>query len=150
LAACEKSTRPAAAPLFIHRTRRFGKPALQQYDVHQRSHQKTPRNHFERGQRLHHLAKSSAPDDLVELVPRRANVGANAKTLPSAPAFIEEEAERPSRSTLRLLRYGTKAYGDVAPSPVLTPPGGPCGVRPIVTGPARINVLGARFVTAFM
>jgi hypothetical protein len=45
---------------------------------------KTPRNHFERGQRLHHLATPSAPDDLVELVPRRANVGAKAKTLPFA------------------------------------------------------------------
>jgi hypothetical protein len=73
-----------AAPLFIHRTRRFGKPTVQQYRVHQRSHQKHPRNHFERGQRLHHLATSSAPDDSVELVPRRANVGAKAKTLPLA------------------------------------------------------------------
>jgi hypothetical protein len=72
------------APLFIHSTRRFGKPAIQQYGVHQRSHQKPPRNHFERGQRLHHLVTSSAPDDLVELVPQRANVGAKAKTLPFA------------------------------------------------------------------
>jgi hypothetical protein len=70
------------APLFIHRTRRFGKPTVQQYRVHQRSHQKPLRNHFERGQRLYHLVTSSAPDDLVELVPRRANVGAKAKTLP--------------------------------------------------------------------
>jgi hypothetical protein len=69
-------------PLFIHRTRRFGKPAVQQYRVRQRSHQKPPQNHFEQGQRLHHLATSLAPDDLVELVPRRANVGAKAKTLP--------------------------------------------------------------------
>jgi hypothetical protein len=43
-----------------------------------------PRNHFERGQRLHHLATPSAPDDLVELVPRRANVGAKARTPPFA------------------------------------------------------------------
>jgi hypothetical protein len=71
-------------PLFIHRTRHFGKPAVQQYRIRQRSHQKPPRNHFERGQRLHHLATSLAPDDLVELVPRRANVGAKAKTLPFA------------------------------------------------------------------
>jgi hypothetical protein len=35
-------------------------------------------------QRLHHLATSSAPDDSVELVHRRANVGAKAKTLPFA------------------------------------------------------------------
>jgi hypothetical protein len=45
---------------------------------------KPPRDHFERGQRLHHLATPSALDDLVELVPRRANVGAKAKTLPFA------------------------------------------------------------------
>jgi hypothetical protein len=48
------------------------------------SYQKTPRNHFERGQRLRHLATPLAPDDSVELVPRRANVGAKAKTLPFA------------------------------------------------------------------
>jgi hypothetical protein len=75
-------------PLFIHRTRRFGKPAVQQYRIYQRSYQKPPRNQFERGQRLHHLAMSSARDDLVELVPRRANVRAKAKTLPFAPAFV--------------------------------------------------------------
>jgi hypothetical protein len=34
--------RPAL--LFIHGTRRFGKPAVQQYHVRQRSHQKPPRN----------------------------------------------------------------------------------------------------------
>jgi hypothetical protein len=77
----------AAPPPFIHRTRRFGKPAVQQCRVRQLSHQKPPRNHFERGQRLHHRATSSAPDDLVELVPRRANVGAKAKTLPFARCF---------------------------------------------------------------
>jgi hypothetical protein len=107
-------------PLFIHRTRRFGKPAVQQYRVRQRSHKKPPRNHFERGQCLHHLPTSSAPDDLVELVPQRANVGAKAKTLPFALAFVylaaPTEAERSARSTLRLLHYKTKAYDDVTPS----------------------------------
>jgi hypothetical protein len=116
--------RPAL--LFIHRTRRFGKPAVQQYRVRQRAHQKPPRNHFERGQRLHHLATSSAPDDSVELVPRRANVEVKAKTLPFAPAFVflaaPTEAEEPARSTLRLVHYEAKAYGDVAPSHVLTRP----------------------------
>jgi hypothetical protein len=68
----------------VRGARRFGKPAVPQYGVNQRSCQKPPRNHFERGQRLHHLATSSAPDDLVELVPRRANVGAKAKTPPFA------------------------------------------------------------------
>ena len=77
-----KTRRPP--PRFIHRARRFGKPAVQQYGVNQRSCQKPPRNHFERGQRLRHLATSSAPGDFVELVPRRANVGAKAKTPPFA------------------------------------------------------------------
>jgi hypothetical protein len=92
-------------PLFIHRTRCFGKPAVQQYRVRQRSHQKLPRNHFERGQRLHHLATSSTPDDLVELVPRRANVGAKAKTLPFARCL------RQSRCT-----NGGETTGDFHPS----------------------------------
>jgi hypothetical protein len=69
---------------FIDRTRRFGKHAVPQCHVHQRSPQNPPRDHFERGQRLHHLATSSAPDDLVKLVPWRENVGAKAKTLPFA------------------------------------------------------------------
>jgi hypothetical protein len=85
--------------LFIHGTRRFGKPAVQQYRVRQRSHQKPPRNHFERGQRLLHLATSSAPDDSVELVPRRANVRAKAKTLPFAPAFVLSRCANGSRRT---------------------------------------------------
>jgi hypothetical protein len=121
-----------AALLFIHGTRRFGKPAVQQYRVRQRSHQKPQQNHFERGQRLHHLATSSAPDDSVELVPWRANVGARAKTLPFAPAFAflaaPTEAEEPARSTLCLLHYEMKAYDDVAPSHILTRPRGPRGI----------------------
>jgi hypothetical protein len=140
--------------LFIQGTRRFGKPAVQQYRIRQRSHQKPPWNHFERGQRLHHLATSSAPDDSVELVPQRANVGAKAKTLPFAPAFVflaaPTEAEELARSTLRLVHYETKAYDDVAPSHILTRPGGPRGIRPIVMGPAQRSVLRAQFVIAFL
>jgi hypothetical protein len=64
-----------------------------------------PRDHFERGQRLHHLATPSAPDDLVELVPRRANVGAKAKTLPFARCL------RQSRCT-----NGGKTTGSLHPS----------------------------------
>jgi hypothetical protein len=128
----ENLTRAAPPPLFIHRTLRFGKTPAEQYRVCQRSHQKPPRNHFERGQRLHHLATSSAPDDLVELVPRRANVRAKAKTQPFAPAFVylaaPMEAKRPARSTLRLLHYKTKAYDDIASSHVLTQPRGPRGI----------------------
>jgi hypothetical protein len=78
----KKQLRPRR--LFIDRTRRFGKHVVQQCHVHQQSPKKPPRDHFERGQRLHHLATSSAPDDLVELVPWRANVGAKEKTLPFA------------------------------------------------------------------
>jgi hypothetical protein len=95
----------AAPPPFIHRTRCFGKPAIQQCRGRQRSHQKPPRNHFERGQRLHHLATPSAPNDLVELVPRRENVGAKAKTPPFARCL------RRSRRT-----NGGKAAGSFHPS----------------------------------
>jgi hypothetical protein len=53
-------------------------------------------------------------------------VGARAKTLPFALALVflaaPTEAEEPARSTLRLLRYKTKAYDDVAPSHILTRP----------------------------
>jgi hypothetical protein len=83
------------ALLFIHGTRRFRKPAVQQYRVRQRSHQKTPRNHFERGQRLHHLATSSAPDDSVKLVPLGQMLGRRRIRYPSL---------QPSSFSLRLRR----------------------------------------------
>jgi hypothetical protein len=81
-------------------------------------------------------------------------VGAKAKTLPFAPAFVylaaQTKAEGPARSTLRLVHYEKKAYDGVAPSHVLTRSGGPRGIRPIVTGPARRSVLRAQFVIAFL
>jgi hypothetical protein len=81
-------------------------------------------------------------------------VVAKVKTLPFASTFVDlatpTEAKRPAGSTLRPLHYKTKAYDDVAPSHVLTRPGGPRGIRPIVTGPARRSVLRARFVMAFL
>jgi hypothetical protein len=128
-------------PPFIHRAWRFGKPAIQQYGVNQRSCQKPPRNHFERGQRLHHLATSSAPDDLVELVPRRANVGAKAKTPPFARSLRQprctDEGKTTGRPTLRPTRRRTKACDEVVSSCDLARHGGPRMIRPIVTGPAR-------------
>jgi hypothetical protein len=60
------------------------------------------------------------------------------------------EAKRLVGSTLRPLHYETKAYDDVTPSHVLTRPGGPRGIWPIVTGHALRNVLRARFVMAFL
>jgi hypothetical protein len=103
---------------------------------------------------LHHLATSSAPDDSVELIPRRANVGAKAKTLPFAPGLrhlaAPTEARRSAQPTLRPPHCKMKAHGEVPPSHVLTQPGGLSGMRPIVTGPARRNVLLARFVMAFL
>jgi hypothetical protein len=81
-------------------------------------------------------------------------VGAKAKTLPFAPAFVylavRAEAKRPARTTLRRPRYKTKAYDDVAPSHALTRLGGPRGIRSIVTGPARRSVLRAQFVMTFL
>jgi hypothetical protein len=133
-----KTRRPP--PPFIHRARRFGKPVVQQYGVNQRSCQKPPRNHFERGQRLRHLATSSAPDDLVELVPRRANVGAKAKTPPFARCLRRNRRtngdKTTGRFTLRPIRHRTKTYDEVVPSCDLVQHGGPRVIRPIVTDPA--------------
>jgi hypothetical protein len=127
-------------PPFIHRARCFGKPTIQQYGVNQRSCQKLPRNHFERGQRLHHLATSSAPDDLVELVPRRANVGAKAKTPPFARRLRRPRCTNGDKTTgkltLRPPRHRTKTCDEVVSSCDLVQHGGPRVIRPIVTGPA--------------
>jgi hypothetical protein len=127
-------------PPFIHRARRFGKPAVQQYGVNQRSCQKPPRNHFERGQHLHHLAMSSALDDLVELVPRRANVGAKAKTPPFAQGLRRGRWSNGDKTTgedtLRSIRHRAKTYNEVIPPCGLVQHGGPRVIRPIVTGPA--------------
>jgi hypothetical protein len=134
-----KTRRPP--PPFIHRARRFGKPAIQQYSVNQRSCQKTPRNHFERGQHLHHLATSSAPDDLVELVPQRANVGAKAKTPPFARCLrrpcCTNRDKTMGRLTLRPTRHRAKTCDEVVSSCDLVQHGGPRMFRPIVTGPTR-------------
>jgi hypothetical protein len=127
-------------PPFIHKARRFGKPAVQQYGVNQRSCQKPPRNHFERGQRLRHLATSSTLDDLVELVPRRANVGTKAKTPPFARGLRRSRwsngNKTAGRDTLRPIRHRTKTCDEVVPPCGLIQHGGPRVSRPIVTGPA--------------
>ena len=121
-----------------NRARRFGKPAIQQYAVNQRSCQKTPRNHFERGQRLRHLATSSAPGDFVELVPWRANVGAKAKMPPFARGLRcsrWSDRDKTGRDTLRSTRHQTKACDDVIPQCGLVQLRGPRVIRPSVTGP---------------
>jgi hypothetical protein len=116
-------------PPFIDRARRSGKPAVQQYGVNQRSCQKPPRNHFERGQRLRHLATSSAPDDLVALVPRRANVGVKAKTPPFARCLRRNRwtngDKTTGRLTLRPIRHRTKTCDEVVPSCDLIQHAGP-------------------------
>jgi hypothetical protein len=133
-----KTCRPP--PPFIHRARRFGEPAIQQYGVNQRSCQKPPRNHFERGQRLHHLAMSSAPDDLVEQVPRRANVGAKAKTPPFARCLCQTRCTNGDKTTgtltLRPTRRRAKTCDEVILSRGLVQYGGPRVIRPIAIGPA--------------
>jgi hypothetical protein len=129
--------------------------------------QKPLRDHFERGQRLHHLATSSALDDLVELVPRRANLGAKANTLPfarcprrlitSTKTTSIEHAQASRRCRLDEDRRGPPSSPslqdegsvEVYESHVVTTPVGPCGIRPIVTGPAWRSVLRAAFVIAF-
>jgi hypothetical protein len=95
-----------------------------------------PRNHFERGKRLRHLATSSAPDDLVELVPRRANVGGKAKTPPFARCLRRSRwsngDKTTSRLTLRPIRHRTKTCDEVVPPCDLVQHGGPRVIRPIV------------------
>jgi hypothetical protein len=122
-----KTRRPP--PPFIHRARRFGKPVVQQYGVNQRSCQKPPRNHFERGQRLRHLAMSSAPDDLVELVPQRANVGAKAKMPPFARCLRRNRwtngDKTTGRLTLRPIRHRMKTCDEVVLSCDLVQHAGP-------------------------
>jgi hypothetical protein len=126
-----KTRRPP--PPFIHRARRFGKPAVQQYGVNQRSCQKPPRNHFERGQRLRHLATSSAPD-VGQMLGRRR------RRHPSLDAFAiivgPTETRATGRLTLRPIRHRTKTCDEVVPSCDLVQHGGPRVIRPIVTGPA--------------
>ena len=81
-------------------------------------------------------------------------LGRRRRRYPSLQAFVNlaapTEAKRPAGSTLRPVLWKTQAYDEVAPSHVLTQPGGPRGIRPIVTGPARRSVLRARFVMAFL
>jgi hypothetical protein len=56
---------------------------------------KPPRNHFERGQSLRHLATSSAPDDLVELVPRCWGEGEDAtlRSRPSLKSLVQQRQD---------------------------------------------------------
>jgi hypothetical protein len=81
-------------------------------------------------------------------------LGRRRRRYPSLDAFADltepTEAKRPAISTLRPTRCKTKAYDEVAPSCVLVQHEGPHGIRPIVTGPARLSVLRARFVKAFL
>jgi hypothetical protein len=81
-------------------------------------------------------------------------LGQKRRRYPSLDAFADlatpTEAKRPTIFTLRPTRCKTKAYDEVAPSRVLVQHEGPRGIRPIVTGPARLSVLRARFVKAFL
>jgi hypothetical protein len=81
-------------------------------------------------------------------------LGRRRRRYPSLDAFANlaapTEAKRPAVSTLRPTRCKTKAYDEVALSRVLVQHEGPRGIRPIVTGPARLSVLRARFVKAFL
>jgi hypothetical protein len=115
--------------------------------------QKPPRDHFERGQRLHHLATSLVPDDLVELVPRRANVGAKANTLPfarclrrlaiSTKIISTKHARTSRRRRLDKDRRGPPSSSplqdegsiEVYQSHVLTASGGPGRIRSTCNGP---------------
>jgi hypothetical protein len=79
-------------------------------------------------------------------------LGRRRRRHPSLDAFVDlsepTEAKRPAVSTLCPTCCKTKAYDEVAPSRVLVQHEGPRRIRPIVTGPARLNALQARFVKA--
>jgi hypothetical protein len=81
-------------------------------------------------------------------------LGQRRRRYPSLDVFVDlaapTEAKRPAVSTLRPTRCKTKAYDEVAPSRALIQHEGPRGIWPIVTGPARLSVLRARFVKAFL
>jgi hypothetical protein len=81
-------------------------------------------------------------------------LGRRRRRYPSLDAFADlaapTEAKRPAVSTLRPTRCKTKAYDEVAPSRALVQHEGPSEIRPIVIGPARLSVLRARFVKAFL
>jgi hypothetical protein len=81
-------------------------------------------------------------------------LGRRLRRHPSLDAFVDltepTEAKRPVVSTLRPTRCKMKAYDEVAPSRGLVQREGPRRIRPIVTGPARLSALRARFVKAFL
>jgi hypothetical protein len=99
----------------------------------------------------HHSKVSTT---LTSGVPWRQMLGRRRRRHPSHDAFADltetMEAKRPAVSTLRPTRCKTMAYNEVAPSRVLVQHEGPHRIRPIVTGPARLSALRARFVKAFL
>jgi hypothetical protein len=81
-------------------------------------------------------------------------LGRRRRRYPSLDAFADlaapTEAKRLAVSTPRPTGYKTKAYDEVAPSRGLVQREGPRRIQPIVTGPARLRALRARFVRAFL
>jgi hypothetical protein len=81
-------------------------------------------------------------------------LGRRRRRYPSLDAFADlaapTEAKRLAVSTLRPTCCKTKAYDEVAPSRGLVQCEGPRRIRPIITGPARLSALRARFVMAFL
>jgi hypothetical protein len=81
-------------------------------------------------------------------------LGRRRRCHPSLDAFADltepTEAKRSAVSTLRPTCCKTKAYDEVAPSRGLVQREGPRRIQPIVTGPARLSALRARFVKAFL
>jgi hypothetical protein len=59
---------------------------------------------------------------------------------------LDEDRRGPPSSSLLQDEGSVEVYE----SHVVTAPGGPCGIRPIVTGPVRTSVLRAAFVIAFI
>jgi hypothetical protein len=85
---------------------------------------------------LEAFAAVAGPTETKQVVPRRADVGAKAKTPPFARGLRCSRWSDGDKTGLRSIRRQTKACDVVIPPSGLVQLGGPRVIRPIVTGPA--------------
>jgi hypothetical protein len=87
-----------------------------------------------------HQAGAAASGAMPDVATIAGVLGRRQRRYPLLQAFVNlaapTKAKQSARATLRPPRYKTKACDEVAPFHVLTQPGGPRGIRPIVIGPA--------------
>jgi hypothetical protein len=77
-------------------------------------------------------------------------LGRRRRRYPSLDAFVASLHQRRPRPSILPLSSRLQDEGKTpTKSHVLIAPGGPCGIRPTVTGPARVSVLRASYVIVF-